>query len=147
MICQLNMEEPATLSRIVQIQQLAYRIEAEIIGCDQLPPLNDTEDSLKSTKETFIGHYVGDELAGILSYKQEGSVLDICRLAIDPSYFRRGIASRLLAYVLGLDGITTWEVHTGKANRPAIRCYQKHGFICARELVTPDGIQIVKLRK
>lgn len=147
MLRRLNIEEPAMLNRIIQIQHRAYRIEAEIIGYDDLPPLQDTENSFKNTSETFIGYFQGEECTGFLSYEQSGSLLTICRLAIDPTSFRQGIASRLLAYVLGLDGIATWEVQTGRDNRPAIRCYQKQGFICVEEKNIPEGIPIVTLRK
>ncbi|AUS09431.1 GNAT family N-acetyltransferase [Laceyella sacchari] len=143
----LDMKDPVTLSRIVEIQQRAYRIEAEIIGCDQLPPLNDTEDSLKCSPETFIGYYEQEVLVGVLSYQQKGQLVDICRLAIHPAYFRRGIASRLLSHALELDGAAIWEVQTGQANRPAINCYLKHGFTIVESFATPEGIQLVKLRK
>jgi ribosomal protein S18 acetylase RimI-like enzyme len=102
---------------------------------------------MRKSKETFIGIYKKDQLAGFLSYIKEKDRMTICRLAVHTDYFRQGIASRLLTEVLNQPGIKSWVVTTGKENEPAIRCYEKHGFQKQEEIMTREGIPIVRMFK
>lgn len=147
MLKKLNLKDPQTVRKILKLQQRSYAVEAELLGTAELPPLKDTEQSLQACGETFVGYVEKEHLAGFISYKIENWQLDIHRLAVDPDYFRRGIASSLLNYCLTLRGIRRWVVSTGKANHPAIRCYQKHGFRITGETTTGGGIEIIHLAR
>jgi ribosomal protein S18 acetylase RimI-like enzyme len=144
----LNLDDNRILEQILTVQQWAYGVESKILGCEELPPLNDTKETLRLCGETFLGCF--DEkgvLAGFLSYKQTGDFIRICRLAVSPSHFRKGVASRLLETVFKVEDVREWGVTTGKDNLPAIRCYEKHGFVRVADRQTPEGIMIVYLRK
>ncbi|MBH8597420.1 GNAT family N-acetyltransferase [Thermoactinomyces sp. CICC 10521] len=147
MIKRIHLGSEEQVRQILQVQQAAYRVEAKMIGCEELPPLKDTKDSIKQSGETFLGFFAGEELAGFLAFKRTGDFIRICRLAVSPSHFRRGVASALLKKVLQEDGVKEWGVTTGKANLPAIRCYEKHGFVRVAERLTPEGIVLIYLRK
>lgn len=151
MIQPLSLDNATHLAQILQLQQASYRVEAELIGSYAIPPLHDTLDSLRHCGETFLGIFIDEELAGILSYQivsdpSDSSTLDICRLAVFPHFFRRGLADQLLHHVLAIP-CQRYIVSTGKANLPAIRCYQKHGFRLVGEEVKGGGIEIVHLEK
>jgi ribosomal protein S18 acetylase RimI-like enzyme len=94
----------------------------------------------------FLGYFEGETLAGVLSYQVKAGVHFIYRLAVDPAFFRKGIATKLLGEVLKAEGIKNWVVSTAKDNRLAIRCYEKSGFCVEGERNTPEGIRLVFLK-
>jgi ribosomal protein S18 acetylase RimI-like enzyme len=143
----LSLMDDKHLIQILSTQQAAYQVEAERIRSYNIPTLKETIQSMRKSKETFIGIYKKDQLAGFLSYIKEKDRMTICRLAVHPDYFRQGIASRLLTQVLNQPGIKSWVVTTGKENEPAIRCYEKHGFQKQEEIMTREGIPIVRMFK
>ncbi|MGA9173292.1 MAG: GNAT family N-acetyltransferase [Thermoactinomyces sp.] len=147
LIKRIHLDSEEQIEQILKVQQAAYKVEAKMIGYEDLPPLKDTKDSIKKSGEIFLGFFSQNELAGFLAFKQTGDFIRICRLAVSPSHFRRGIASELLKKVLHVNGVREWGVTTGKANLPAIRCYEKHGFVRVAERLTPDGIILIYLRK
>lgn len=144
---ELRLDNPEHLQQILSLQQKAYRVEAELIGCSDLPPLKDTKLSLQTCGETFYGVIDQDKLVGFISYKYKDSIVGIHRLAVNPDYFRQGIASRLLQFVLAFPEVYGWVVQTGKANTPAVRCYLKHGFCLQSEETTHEGIEIARFIK
>lgn len=143
----LSLQNNKELIQILSTQQAAYQVEAELIQACDIPTLNETIESIRNCNETFIGIYKKEKLAGFLSYMQNTNEITISRLAVHPSFFRQGIASKLLNQVLNKTGITRWKVTTGKANIPAIRCYEKQGFQLDEELLTKEGIRIVRMLK
>ncbi|HAG42334.1 MAG TPA: GNAT family N-acetyltransferase, partial [Clostridium sp.] len=71
MIKQLDLKDKKVLEKVLDVQISSYKIEAEIIGFDEIPPLKDTINTLKQCNETFYGYFIDDILAGIISYKIE----------------------------------------------------------------------------
>ncbi len=125
--------------KILSLQQQSYKIEAEIIGFDEIPPLKEDIVSLQTSHEFFWGYFIEDELVGAISYKTIGLLLDIHRLMVHPLHFKKGIASLLLEFIMNKnEEITTFIVSTGTKNFPAIRLYEKFGF---REV---DVVRITK---
>ncbi|MDE1455124.1 GNAT family N-acetyltransferase, partial [Bacillus paralicheniformis] len=92
MIQLLNHKDPHTARCIVNVQRPAYEREAEIIQFQGIPQLNETAFDVMDSRETFIGWFEGEELAGIASFIHTAEKLTICRLAVHPVHFRKGIA-------------------------------------------------------
>ena len=55
--------------------------------------------------------------------------------------FRKGIANRLITYILNMIVFSKATVETAVANTPAINLYKKHGFVEFKRWTPPDGIQ------
>ncbi|MFN3432380.1 MAG: GNAT family N-acetyltransferase [Candidatus Sericytochromatia bacterium] len=144
----LNLKDRGLAERVLSLQYESYLVEAELMGLQDLPPMRETPELLRSSGETFWGSFDGPELVGVLSTTEQGAVTEICRLAVAPSHFRRGIASRLLAHALGMAGPdATCLVSTGLANGPAIALYMKYGFLeSARREVEP-GVWLISLTR
>lgn len=163
-IVRCNFADLAELRRVHELQRAAYAIEAELIGCGDMPGLRESEAELARSGEEFWGSFVpgaagvGDaevgargettrQCVGIVAIEPEpgaAGVLRIARLAVDPGCFGRGIGRRLVRHVLALagDGTPAAEaviVSTGAANLPARRLYESLGFALTREFATPDG--------
>lgn len=130
------------------LQQASYRVEAQLIGWGNLPPLLETVDDLMNCQETFVGYKVGRELAGAISFKRVGETVDIHRLMVHPDHFRKGIASKLLQHVE--ESQTDWQkliVSTGALNAPAIELYQQHGFVLVGQKEVEPSLTLVLLEK
>ena len=91
MIKIIDISDSKNAEDVINIQIPSYKVEAEIIGYYDIPPLKDTIDTLQQSGETFFGYYENEELCGAISIKVEDDV-DIHRLIAHPNHFRKGIA-------------------------------------------------------
>ncbi|WHX42846.1 GNAT family N-acetyltransferase [Mesobacillus sp. AQ2] len=133
-------------AEVLDLQKKSYRIEADLIGTDEIPPLKETFEQLQNCGETFMGYYIEGVLAGAVSFKKEGKVLDIHRMMVHPDSFRRGIAGKLLAEIERQD-CQEILVSTGAANTPAIKLYEKLGFVHQHDSVVGNGLVIANFKK
>lgn len=147
MIKSLDFSDSTLAQRALDIQKLAYRIEADLIGFEGIPPLHETLEDLRQSSETFLGYFVEDVLAGMISYSIEDTALDIGRLVVHPDYFRRGIGQALVRHVESLAGIEKWIVSTGALNHPARKLYENLGFHCTGEVMLAEGVAIALYEK
>lgn len=129
MIKKIDITSYKFAKEVFNIQIPSYKVEAEIIGCHDLPPLRDTVESLQQCGETFFGYYLNGELCGVISIKRANCVIDIHRLMVHPKHFRKGIAKNLLDFVESdKEKSETIIVSTGSENSPAVDFYLKNGF-------------------
>lgn len=148
MIIKLNIKDSETAKKVLDLQFASYKIEAEIIGFDKLPPLLDTVDTLMKCDEVFYAYYMENSLAGMISYKVAQDVLDIHRVAVHPAYFKRGIAGQLVDFIESLEtNVKRAEVCTGKENLPAVNLYLKKGYRKIKEIEVSRGIYITAFEK
>jgi ribosomal protein S18 acetylase RimI-like enzyme len=149
MIAVLNHRDRSVAEEIDRVQKEAYKIEADLIRYNFIPYLHQKETHLQESGEIFIGFIEEKELKGVLSYeKPDRGVFDICRLAIKPGYFRRGIGEALVREVEVIE--KDWRqifVQTAKDNLPALSLYAKSGYGIFKEFDTPDGLRIIRMVK
>ncbi len=144
----IDHQQEKTAERILQIQQRAYQIEAELIGFTDIPALKDTVAIIQSSQETFIGFMQGEQeiLYGFLSFEEsKENVLTICRLVVWPVTFRLGIGTKLLETILQDHPGKRLEVHTGSKNIPALNLYRKHNFVEIEQIEVAPDIFLSKL--
>lgn len=147
MIKEINIKDRKAAQQVLSVQLQAYKIEAEIIGYPDLPPLKDTADTLRITGETFFGHFNGGELCGAISFKEMNEVLDIHRLIVHPEHFRKGIAQKLLNYIEQRPMIEKMVVTTGSKNFPAVAFYLKNGFSEVERININESLAITAFEK
>ncbi|KYG34961.1 GNAT family N-acetyltransferase [Alkalihalobacillus trypoxylicola] len=99
-IVKINVKNQETAKEILTIQLLAYKVEAEIIRFDGIPPLKETIDEIIYSEETYLGYIERGVLIGFISYIKKRDSFQIGKLVVDPSHFRRGIAKSLLEYFI-----------------------------------------------
>ncbi|EFH83701.1 GNAT family N-acetyltransferase [Ktedonobacter racemifer] len=128
-IGKIQLQSIQQAQRLLEVQRAAYLVEAKLIGSSAIPALQEDLEALQNSDEIFYGCWIDGELAGAISYKREGSLLDIYRLVVHPSYFRRGIGKALVSFVEEVEeGIERIIVSTGARNLPAKRLYEVLGF-------------------
>jgi len=134
--------------RVLEIQRAAYAVEAGIVGYDEIPPLQETLAELQSAPLIFLGVSYDHVLAGVLGYRRDGDAVDIDRLAVDPAFFRRGLATKLLRelFVRERDA-TLFTVSTGFGNHPAIDLYERFGFQQVGSGEPLPGVRVVLLER
>ncbi|MCS7461383.1 GNAT family N-acetyltransferase [Paenibacillus doosanensis] len=140
MIRSIDLSNDQLVLELLMLQQLSYRVEAERIGFDEIPPLWDSPKTIRESGEQFFGYFIEEQLAGAVSVKQSAKELIICRMMVHPSFFRRGIAGELLRFAEGcaVPGLPI-KVSTGTKNDPAIRLYRKYGYeSCQIIEIAPD---------
>ena len=138
-IIKLDLQDDLILSELWSLQHKAYRLEAEMIGFNEIPPLLETRDMLAGSIEEFYGCFDdNDDLMGAVAVIEESpGKMTVTRMMVNPDHFRKGVAGNLLEFIFGsYSGMEQFIVSTGKRNIPAVALYTKHGFI-------PDGIEEV----
>lgn len=129
MIQQLDITHPEIAEEVWQLQRSAYLVEAQIVDYNDIPPLKETVSNLQLSNEIFFGYRIDQRLCGVISYKTEAGTLDIHRLFVHPNDFRKGIAQKLIDYIIAHErNFHTIIVSTGSKNMPAVQFYIKNGF-------------------
>ena len=72
---------------MLEVRRRSYIVGAQLIGSEAIRPLSETLKELQSCEERFVGAFVPDHLARIVSRKFHGATIDIHRLATDPAFF------------------------------------------------------------
>lgn len=147
MIKQFDIRLPKNAEKLLEIQMPAYKVEAEIIGYDDIPPLKDTVNTLKQCGETFFGYYINEELCAAISLKVIDNEVDIHRLIVHPDHFRKGIAQKLLTFIERQFDKRIIIVATGSKNKPAITLYKKNGFRITKEVQVNEHLSLTYFEK
>jgi ribosomal protein S18 acetylase RimI-like enzyme len=131
--------------QIHDVFRRSYRVEAELVGKTAFPPLQRSASHIQAAGGRFLGHRIGSDLAAVIEYSLSESRLSIDSLVVDPRYFRRGLASKILRSLLDRVDWRTANVETAVANQPAIALYEKFGFSESKRWTTKEGIDKVEL--
>jgi ribosomal protein S18 acetylase RimI-like enzyme len=125
----------------------AYREEARLLGVENFPPLRRTVEDLGRSSSIWFGLSLDGTLAAVLEIEEHPARLHIASLIVHPDFVRRGLATRLLRYLLDVEFPgQAFSVATGAANTPAIRLYEKLGFQIQQRWKTGEGIAMVTLQ-
>ncbi|WP_027085652.1 GNAT family N-acetyltransferase [Cohnella panacarvi] len=145
----IGIKDAEVAEEVWALQHAAYRVEATLIGVADLPPLQDTVESLRQSRETFcaIRGPEGD-LQGVIAYEQEreGRYV-ICRVMVNPDHFRQGVGSRLLSHLLDVFPGAHWSVTAEARNLPALALYEKAGFKRLGAFRPAPGITLIRLER
>ncbi len=147
MIATMKINDPFQAQTVLSMQLRSYKVEAGLIGTDDIPPLKETTEDLQQCGETFLGWFEDGELCGAIAYKKEENEVDIHRLIVDPVHFRKGIAGKLLQELERSHPHSLYKVATAEKNLPAIRFYEKSGYEKVRTLTINDILTLVFFEK
>lgn len=144
-IIELDIFDPKVQQEILSLQREAYALEEQLIGFP-IPRMNDTPDELISSDEIFLGMIQDGILLGILAFTAEENALDIQRVAVDPGYFRLGVATDLIQFIFDAAAdVSRFTVTAGAQNTPAVLLYEKMGFRTFRTLEPEPGLVMLRM--
>jgi GNAT superfamily N-acetyltransferase len=147
-IKEIDLSEKATAGEVLHLQRTSYRIEADLIGTEEIPPLKESLEQLQNCGETFIGCYMNNRLAGAVSYKMFETTIDVHRVMVHPDFFRKGIALKLITWIEQRETSSSEVVvSTGAANLPAVRLYEKLGFVRKEDSIVGNGVVLANFIK
>ena len=115
---------------IRRVFQVSYKVEAELLGASNFPPLSRPIDAFVGSANDFWG------------FQGSGTVGRIA-----PDYFRRGIASQLINHVLQDYQVKAFTVETGRDNTPARKLYEGLGFKLLKTYTADENIVKVRYQK
>ena len=144
MLRRLDPNDDAVAAEIVAVQRAAYRVEADLIGFDGIPPLHDTVADVQGHALEWLGSFEGERLAGLIGWSSTDGVCDIDRLAVDPAFARRGHGRRLVSELLHHPVIV---VSTGTANTPARQLYESLGFVAEGTRPIAEDVTVTQYRR
>jgi GNAT superfamily N-acetyltransferase len=134
--------------QLLEVQRAAYFVEAELIGSRAIPALHEDLEALQRSDETFYGYWANECLVGAISYKKASELLDIHRLVVHPTSFRRGIGKALVQFVeQAEEDVERVIVSTGTKNLPARQLYTRLGFVEIGEKEVIPGLFITHFEK
>lgn len=145
MITTLDNSNKDVANQIFIIFQRSYKVEARLIGASNFPPLLRSAKDIENSDTQFYGFIENDCLAAIIEIAREGKYLEINSLTVDPNFFRKGIASKLISYVLEVIHFSEAVVETAAVNVPAINLYKNHGFVEFKRWTPSHGIKKVAM--
>ncbi len=141
MIKKLNQSNKEIAHQIFTIFQNSYKIEAKLIGTLNFPPLLRSTKDIENSDTLFYGSSENGCLAAIIEVDINNRLLEINSLTVDPRYFRKGIANKLITYILETFDFSKASVETAVVNTPAINLYKKHGFVEYKRWKPSHGIE------
>ena len=145
MITKLDNSNEELANQIFTVFQNSYKIEAQLIGTLNFPPLLRSVKDIKNSETQFYGFIENECIAAIIEIVIEEQHLEINSLTVDPIFFRKGIASKLISYVLEVIHFSEAVVETAAVNLPAINLYKKHGFVEFKRWTPSHGIKKVAM--
>ena len=130
--------------RIRSVFQASYKVEADLLGAKDFPPLKRPIERFVNTATQFYGYIIDGELAGVVEMESTPEVTDVNSLVVHPRFFRKGVGKALMEYVIQTFASERYIVETGVENGPATKLYLKLGFREVDQWDTEIGIRKVK---
>lgn len=146
-IQRLNHNEFKTSSQLWKLFQRSYSIESKLVGASDFPPLKRKQEEIQFSNTEFYGIWKGESLAAAVEFLIIDELLDICSVVVDPDFFRQGLADLLLKFLEDDFNTKSCVVETAAKNAPAIKLYEKNGFVLTHQWMTDFNIEKVKLVK
>ena len=148
----LEIAEDKDLSRILELQKIAYQSEALIYDDFNLPPLTQTLDEIlkESQLETIYKYEIdGNIVASVRCRITENDVLYIGRLIVAPPFQNKGIATSMLRQIENLysNSVKSYSLFTGHLSEKNLHLYKKLGYKKIRQEPLTDNCMLVYMEK
>jgi ribosomal protein S18 acetylase RimI-like enzyme len=147
MIERLKNNDIEISKKIRSVFQLSYKVEAKLLNATNFPPLKRSLENYVNSNTVFFGYLKDKKLAGVIEIEHNNNFTHINSLVVDPSFFRQGIARKLMEFVLNTFDSNLFVVETGLENGPATELYKKFDFKEVKQWNTDHGIRKIKFER
>jgi ribosomal protein S18 acetylase RimI-like enzyme len=146
-ILEIDQTLKGSTEKIFSIFQKSYKIEADLIGIEDFPPLKRTPADILECQNSFWGLFLDEDIVAVIEIDaNRNNGLIINSLVVHPAYFRKGYACSLIDFIISRENWSSITVETAEKNIPAINLYRKSGFKIIKKWNTKENIQINQLR-
>ena len=138
------------LSEILQLQYMAYKIEAALIGTDDIPPLKQTiEDIIADYNNGIILKMISENntIIGSICAKESKGTVYVGKLMIDLYYRGNGYGTKLLKEVERYYPKKRYELFTSTRSVNNIILYKKVGYKIFAQKVVNKKLTFVYMEK
>ena len=129
---------------IWKVFQLSYSVEARILNTENFPPLKRSIKNIQESNNNFFISEIEDVVNGVIEIDEELESIHIQSLVVLPSEFRKGIASKMLDFILDLYKKNKITVETGVDNIPAVNLYLRFKFNEIFQWDTDHGVRKIR---
>ena len=129
---------------IWKVFQLSYSVEARILNAENFPPLKRSIESIQESNNIFFISEIEDIVNGVIEIHEELESIHIQSLVVLPSEFRKGVASKMLDFILDLYKKNKITVETGVDNLPAVNLYLRFKFNEIFQWDTDHGVRKIR---
>ena len=147
MIEKLQNNEIEISKRIRSVFQASYKVEAKLLNATDFPPLKRPLENYVKSNTFFFGYLKNEDIAGVIEIDHNNDHTLIRSLVVDPTFFRQGIAKKLMKFVLNTFDSKLFVVETGLENGPATKLYEQFGFIEVKQWDTNHGVRKIKFER
>jgi ribosomal protein S18 acetylase RimI-like enzyme len=147
MIEKLQNSNLEVAEKIRAVFQVSYKVEAKLLNAVDFPPLKRPIEEYVNCSNQFFGFLKDNELAAVVEIIHNEEYTHIRSLVVDPAFFKQGIASKLMEFVLDTFNSSLFVVETGVDNGPATDLYKKFDFQVVKEWDTEFGIRKIKMER
>lgn len=122
--------EEKDLQEILELQYIAFKSEAEMIGSTEIPALKQTYEDVMSdySKSVIFKVCVDGKIIGSVRAFDMGEYVEVGKLMVHPDYRRRGIAAELLLAAEKLFPNREMELYTCTKSLCNISLYESVGY-------------------
>ena len=147
MIEKLQNNEIEISKRIRSVFQASYKVEAKLLNATDFPPLKRPLENYVKSNTVFFGYLKNEDIAGVIEIDHNNDHTLIRSLVVDPTFFRQGIAKKLMKFVLNTFDSKLFVVETGLENGPATKLYETFGFVEVKQWDTNHGVRKIKFER
>lgn len=147
MIQKLDNKDRVISQKIRAVFQKSYAVEAKLLNAKNFPPLQRILGNFLQSNTTFFGFLKNEKFAGIIEISEYHSHTHINSLVVEPQFFRQGIASKLMQYVIHKFDSKRITVETGVLNTPACQLYKNFNFKEVMQWDTDHGVRKIRFER
>lgn len=137
-----------TAEALTDVMHAAYRLEARKLGVDTFAPLARGADDVAASANDFYASFGPGGLLGVIEIEPDPAApaATIASLAVLPEHAGHGHGTGLVDFATSLP-FELLRVSTGTHNEPALKLYERAGFVVRDWESSPEGIRRVRLER
>ena len=138
------------LSKILDLQKLAYLSEAEIHNDYSIQPLTQTIEELENEYENCIILKLvenNNEIVGSIRAHEKNEHVYVGKLIVHPNFQNKGYGTKLLNVIETYYECKTFELFTSAKSEKNLYLYKKNGYKEIKQEKGSGNIEFVFLQK
>ena len=138
------------LKKILELQKLAFRQQAEIYNDFSIPPMVQTLKEIEKDFlfQAFLKTTINEQIMGSVRAYKQNDTCHIGRLIVNPEYQNLGIGTTLMKEIEAkFKGSHRFVVFTGNKSKKNLHLYEKLGYSIYKKDVINDKLTMIYLEK